>query len=211
MANLNMLKIFSGHIITTSKMPASAKNQLLNYVKEGTESQVKAFLLDGEIMKDPNDIVCKKIIDERFYSSDLPEKLVYFVHEWDDLLLEEKYREFESGIKKFLSYGMAAVIGAPFGLIIPLALMYLYRHLTDACTKKCGGGVVPGICYNRCYADASEKVINKIKTELSAAGKIPDEKKRNKAVKKLQSELSKWEEKRKMFKERSITQVRARA
>jgi hypothetical protein len=84
--NVNLLKIFSGHIIATSEMSSSAKKQLLNYVQEGTEYQVKAFLLDGEIMRDPDDLVCKEIIDQRFYSSNLPEKLNKFSTDWNDVM-----------------------------------------------------------------------------------------------------------------------------
>jgi hypothetical protein len=86
MLNVNLLKIFSGHIITSSEMSSASKNQLLNYVKEGTEHQVKAFLLDGQIMKDPDDLVCKEIIDERFSSSDIPEKLKQFSIDWNEII-----------------------------------------------------------------------------------------------------------------------------
>ncbi len=84
--HVNTIKIFAGHAIVTSEMSASAKNQLLNYVQEATEHQVKAFLLDGEIMKNPDDIVCENIIDDRFENSDLPMTIKIFSKEWGELM-----------------------------------------------------------------------------------------------------------------------------
>ena len=84
--NVNNMKIFAGHAIVTSEMGSDAKNQLLNYVQEGSEHQVKAFLLDGEIMKDPDDIVCQTIIDERFDASGLRETIKTFSKEWSELI-----------------------------------------------------------------------------------------------------------------------------
>jgi hypothetical protein len=84
--NINLLKMFSGHVITISKMSESAKLQLLNYVEEGDEYQVKGFLLDGVIMKEPKDVICEEIIDQRFYASELPGKIKDFERYWTKLL-----------------------------------------------------------------------------------------------------------------------------
>ena len=84
--SVNSLKIFAGHIITMSEMHKSAKLQLLNYVEEADEYQVKALLLDGEIMREPRDIVCEEIVDQRYYSSDLPGKLKDFEKYWAQML-----------------------------------------------------------------------------------------------------------------------------
>ena len=84
--NINLLKMFSGHVITTSEMSESAKLQLLNYVEEADEYQVKGFLLDGVIMKEPKDVICEEIVDQRFYASELPEKIKDFERYWTKLL-----------------------------------------------------------------------------------------------------------------------------
>ena len=76
--SLNSLKIFAGHIITMSEMHKSAKLQLLNYVEEADEYQVKALLLDGEIMREPRDIVCEEI-DILDFSLDI-EKRTYLLN-----------------------------------------------------------------------------------------------------------------------------------
>jgi hypothetical protein len=45
------LKLLAGQIVVESKLSKSAKLQLLNWLKtEASESQVKAFLLDGGIV-----------------------------------------------------------------------------------------------------------------------------------------------------------------
>jgi hypothetical protein len=85
MSNIVDLKIFAGHAITTSDLSADSKNQLLNYVKEASEHQVKAFLLDGEIMN-TDDLVCETIIDERYEISEIPEKVTSFISEWKELM-----------------------------------------------------------------------------------------------------------------------------
>ena len=82
----NLLKLFSGHTITMSEMSKAAKLQLLNYIQDAQEYQVKGFLLDGEIMKEPKDIVCEEIIDQRFYASELPEKVKDFEKYWAQML-----------------------------------------------------------------------------------------------------------------------------
>lgn len=84
--NVNNMKIFAGHAIVTSEMGKDSKKQLLNYVQDATEHQVKAFLLDAEIMKDPNDVVCQTIIDERFDASGLNETIKVFSKEWEELM-----------------------------------------------------------------------------------------------------------------------------
>jgi len=86
MTDVNELKIFAGHAIVVSEMSKDSKNQLLNYVQEASEHQVKAFLLDGEIMKSPGDIVCEAIIDDRFDASDIPVKIRIFSNEWTEVM-----------------------------------------------------------------------------------------------------------------------------
>ena len=84
--------------------------------------------------------------------------------EW--LFLEKvKYtgtkREFESGLKKFLIYGITMM--TPFTIVGP-ALVWIYRNATDDCVKKCGNNNRP--CYNKCYYDACDEVVKRIDKEI---------------------------------------------
>lgn len=63
--NTIQLKKLAGSIVFESKLSKSAKIQLLNWLKtEATQSQVKAFLLDGQIVH--LDEQSKEIVDARF-------------------------------------------------------------------------------------------------------------------------------------------------
>jgi hypothetical protein len=59
------LKLLAGEIVVESKLTKSAKLQLLNWLKtEASEGQVKAFLLDGGIVK--LDKQSEEIVNARF-------------------------------------------------------------------------------------------------------------------------------------------------
>ena len=62
------LQLISGQIVVESKLTKPAKFQLLNWLKsEATEGQIKAFLLDGGIVK--LDKQSEDIVNARFESS----------------------------------------------------------------------------------------------------------------------------------------------
>lgn len=63
----NDLKILSGAMIWESTLPKSAKIQLIRFVKEANEIQLKAFVLDGEIIPNSKlDKMSVEVIGERF-------------------------------------------------------------------------------------------------------------------------------------------------
>ena len=65
--NRSDLKILSGAIIWESSLPKNAKIQLIRFVKEANEVQLKAFVLDGTIIpKTKLDEITAEVIDERF-------------------------------------------------------------------------------------------------------------------------------------------------
>jgi len=65
--NKNDLKILSGAMIWEASLPKNAKIQLIRFVKEATETQLKAFILDGEVIpKSKLDEGSVQIIGERF-------------------------------------------------------------------------------------------------------------------------------------------------
>lgn len=59
------LRIIAGAIVTESKLSKCAKLQLLNFLqKEASISQVKAFILDGDIIN--LDEHAEEIVNDRF-------------------------------------------------------------------------------------------------------------------------------------------------
>lgn len=190
--NYTQLRVLAAAIILESKLDKASKVQILNFVKECPVSHLKGFFLDGEVYSHLSEDA-ETIIEKRFKEI--------------EPILEAGYRQFEGKIKKFLKYGIVAILGLPFGVILPMALMYLYRHLTDTCIKRCGGPQATRVCYNNCYATAAQKVVVKIQSELTKAKSISgdNEKKKAKAIAKLQSELAKWQDKVQMYKERATS------
>lgn len=71
------IKLFSGKIISESKLNNDTKIQLLNYIKENNIYDIIGLLLDGELKSTEN----KNEIINRFKSSDLPSKIDYFIKE----------------------------------------------------------------------------------------------------------------------------------
>jgi len=68
------LRILAGEIVVESKLSKPAKLQLLNFIKEqATDSQTKALLLDGDIIK--LDEESEKIINQRFEVSEIGKHL----------------------------------------------------------------------------------------------------------------------------------------
>ena len=62
---MNNLKLFAGQIITKSKLTKESKLQLLKFIQyEATDSQIKAFLMDGKITKLNEE--AEVIVNERF-------------------------------------------------------------------------------------------------------------------------------------------------
>jgi hypothetical protein len=79
--NTNLLKLFAGHIIVISEMDTGTKEQLLNFVEDATEYQVKSFLLDAEIVKDRKSEIANHILNNRFEISAIPVKINEFKNE----------------------------------------------------------------------------------------------------------------------------------
>jgi hypothetical protein len=71
------LKVLCGQVVMESSLTKPSKLQLLRYIREANEPQLKAFLLDGEIVK--IDEQSKEIINERFETSKFPDILNEFV------------------------------------------------------------------------------------------------------------------------------------
>jgi len=65
------LRMTAGAIVVSSKLSKSAKLQLLNFIEsEATDVQIKALLLDGEILTDIDEQT-EEIIEDRFKLSEI--------------------------------------------------------------------------------------------------------------------------------------------
>jgi hypothetical protein len=104
------LKLLAGFMVYESKISKAAKLQLLNFISEASEPQVKSFILDGKITS--LDRQAEKVVNERFIVSEAGGRVA-------------KLRKTYMGM-----------VGASF---TPLWAAYRkIRSLYDVCTKKCG-------------------------------------------------------------------------
>lgn len=62
------LRLIAGQIVVESKMSKSAKIQLLNFIKEASDIQIKSFILNKKIIK--LDEQSEQIVNERFEISE---------------------------------------------------------------------------------------------------------------------------------------------
>lgn len=139
--------------------------------------------------------------------------------EWS-LIQEDRFRELEPAKRKWIKYGLAAIIGvstakAIFGpgasyVTAPLAtwLLYLYRIYTDTCVRRCGGvkhKTKSSKCYNTCYMNASKAALDRIKRDRGQLRKIPDAEKRRLMAVKLKKQEIKYQKKYETYKLRATT------
>lgn len=121
--NTNLLKIFSGDVIISSKLPPDLKMQLIEYIENASDYQVKRFLLYTEITKDTNSDLARSIVDNEFNISDLPEKVIHFSEAGGRV----------AKLRKTYSSVWAAAN------TVPIWMLYRkIRSIYDDCTKKCG-------------------------------------------------------------------------
>jgi hypothetical protein len=193
MSELMELKIVLINRIRESKMTKDEKMTLAKYLKEANEIQTKHLLLYGTMVERVSPLKEQQI------------RTMYESKQVQEILIQEKekYREFESGIKKFIKYGIVAIAGMPFGVILPLAIHWLYRKATDTCVKKCGGlSEATPKCKAVCYMNVSKAMVAKLQQQLGQLGKIENEKKRARLEKKIKKEMAKWQERVKTYEDR---------
>lgn len=129
------LRLIAGQIVVESKMSKFAKIQLLNFIKEeATDTQIKALLMDGKIVK--LDEQAEQIVNERFE------------------LLEAGGRIAQMRKTGSSLAGVAAGMGAFWG-------MYrLIRGALSKCTRKCGtlqlNTARRQTCLYKCKLDAAK-------------------------------------------------------
>jgi len=110
-------------------------------------------------------------------------------------ITQEQIRDFEGGIKKFLKYGLAAMIlPGPVGLIA----MYLYRKSNDPCNKRCKSSDDP-TCEYKCQLSACDIVLNDLKKAGSMCNKAKNP---ESCKKKIQKQMERWNKKKQQTQQR---------
>lgn len=113
------------------------------------------------------------------------------------LTITEDIRAFEGKFSKFLKYSLAAIAGMKFGGLAgpPVAMfaLYIYRKLSDTCTRSCFRkmplSAARKICKYQCQLNAAKKMANDIRSEVSKCSTFT---KSSSCEKKLQKEYIKW-------------------
>lgn len=131
----NDLKIFAALIVMESGLSNASKLQLLNFLQyEATIPQVKAFILDGEIVNLDEQAI--EIVNDRFAVSEAGGKVAQFRKSAGSVLQGPQARAVVTG----MSAATGDVAGAVGG-IAGIGLWALYRKFRekyDGCTKQCG-------------------------------------------------------------------------
>jgi len=178
MTTLNSLKLFAGNVIVQSQLESEVKHQMLNFVEGGTEHQIKAFLVDGEIIGDPVDLVAYEIIDMRYNMTNLPK----MVQEASELISE-------------------GPVGSVAGMLIfsPVAWA-AWRTASGLLSKKrryCGTFRISterDKCLDKYKIMKATKVLSTIKTDLEHCPKSANPEKcksnKSKAVTKYQEKVA---------------------
>ena len=103
------LRLFAGQVVVESKISKAAKLQLLNFIKEeASDTQIKALLLDGEIVH--LDEQAEEVVNDRFSVSEAGGKVAQ---------MRKTY------------FGVSALGGL-------WLLYRAIRSRYDICTKRCG-------------------------------------------------------------------------
>lgn len=140
------LKLICTDIVMESTLNSLSKIQLLKYIRyEANEVQLKAFLLDGKIVK--LDEQAMEIVNERFEISEYPELL-------------------EGSELRTIRKSLATRVGTLVYLGVPWAIYRKIRSVYDGCTKKCG--TLELNTKRRQYCMAKCKV-EKLKKELASS------------------------------------------
>lgn len=115
------------------------------------------------------------------------------------LTITEGIKEFEGKFRKFLKYGFAAIaggiisLGMPFGPPLAMFALYIFRKLTDTCSRACltkfPMSVKRKICRYECQVNATRKIVNDLRAEITKCNQFANP---EKCEKKLRKEYIKW-------------------
>lgn len=124
-------------------------------------------------------------------------------------LSEATYRDFESPVFKYTKYGLAALLGLGILSKLTVGLYRLYRMSSDVCVKRCGGvKYVNRRCYNTCYMQACQQVLNRIRSDVGQLPQIEDPIERKKVERRLKKLYKTWKSRYDTYKLRAETAPR---
>jgi hypothetical protein len=160
----------------------------------------REYLLDvamkSQVLK--NKLTFREHVDLCKYIAEMPYEDVIAV------TITEGIKEFESKFKKFLKYSFVAIAGigasavtGPIGALVgpPLAMfvLYIFRKLTDTCSRNCLAKIPMSnkrkICRYQCQVDACARIVRDLRSDISKCGQFA---KPEKCEKKLRGEYIKW-------------------
>lgn len=166
----------------------AAKEQL-------TEIAVSSKILHEKLSFKEHFILCREI-----------KKLTY--KEAVELLIQEDIKEFESKFKKFLKYGLAAIIAIKYGGFkgvlanvvgapaVGIFILYLFRKLTDTCSRACMNKFPMSkereVCMLECKIESVRKLTDQLRGEIVKCDEFANP---DRCQKKLQKEYIKWSKK----------------
>lgn len=175
------IKILAGRIVMESQLSNPSKLQLLNFLQyEATIPQVKAFILDGEIVKLDEQAI--EIVNDRFALSEAGGKVAqirktYFSAGTPVGALGTAVTSAMTGAKAAGPKG--AIAGTAAG-VTGLAIWAVYRKIRskyDQCTKRCGTFELNTARRQFCMAKCK---VGKIEQQLQAAIKAKNQTEINK-------------------------------
>ena len=142
------LQLISFAVVVESQLPKAAKTQLINFIKEASDIQLKVFLMDGEIIS--VDANVEQIITERFNAHPINEA---------------------GGRIATLRKSYMTQVGASAGVY--WLLYRKIRSMFDECTNKCGryelNTARRQVCMAKCRVDKYSRM-------MAAAKKTKNEK-----------------------------------
>jgi len=169
------LRLLAAQIVYESELTKLAKLQMLNYIKEATDVQIKALLMDGEIVK--VDEESETVINDRFEVSEAGGRVA-------------KLR------KSYMSQA-----GAGGGMNVFWLAYRKIRSLSDACTKKCGKYEINTSRRQHCMARCK---VSKYSAMIAAAKKANKPKEVKKAQAKLVKAQAVLKKSTESFKKRNV-------
>jgi hypothetical protein len=120
-----------------------------------------------------------------------------------ELTITEGIKEFESKFGKFLKYSFAAIAGMAAGLgtaggafigpPIAMFVLYVFRKLTDTCSRSCLAKIPFSskrkICRYECQVNACKNIVRDLRSEMSKCSSFANA---EKCEKSLRKEYIKW-------------------
>ena len=173
------LKLLAGYLVMESDYSDSAKKQLLNFIKEATDYQIKTFILDDTIEKLDEDSF--DIIDKRFNVIE------------ECLIQDDNVELLNEDIETVAKAAIATLIGGPAGLAAYGAYKLYQRYMTKA-GRECRNAINRRACRKQYKINAIKILIKDLHNSMTKCGqsKNPEKCKSTleKRIKQLESRLA---------------------